>query len=303
MTTATARDDARSSAWVSFALLFSLWLIWGVSWPAMRIVFTELPVWQFRATTSLIGGTTLLLMGIGQGGGWRIPRKLWPALGTAALFNIAIWNICVGYGLANIGAGHGAIVVYTMPVWTALLSALVLHERLTARKLLALAMGIAGVLLLLFANLGDLGGRPVGIAFMLGASFAWAFGTIAVKRVAWPANMSALAGWQLLIGAVPLAIVAAFAEKFTLDQMSERAALASVYVVLGALVGGYWLWFRIVDRMPASIAAIGTLMVPVIGVVSGALILAEPFGWREGAALVLVLSAIGLVVFAPRGRG
>lgn len=300
MSTAAERSPAAAATLTNFVLLFSLWLVWGLSWPAMRIVFTELPVWQFRAVTSVIGGVTLLAMGIGGRGGWRIPRPLWPALCTAALFNIATWNICVGYGLANIGAGQGAIIVYTMPVWTAVLSALVLHERMTARKVLALALGIAGVLLLLSANLGAIGGRPVGIAFMFGASLAWAIGTIAVKRAVWPTNMSALAGWQLLIGAVPLAIVAVFAEKFTLDQMSERAAWASLYVVLGALVGGYSLWFRIVDRMPASIAAIGTLMVPVIGVISGALILGEVLGWREIAALALVLSAIGLVVFAPR---
>jgi drug/metabolite transporter (DMT)-like permease len=300
MTAATGVGGARSAAWVSFALLITLWLVWGVSWPAMRIVFLELQVWQFRAVTSLIGGTILLLLAVWSPGGWRIPRALWPSLALAAFFNIIAWNAFIGYGLHLIGAGHGAIVCYTMPVWTAILSAIFLHEAMTPRKVLALVLGIGGVSLLVLANLGTLGGSPFGVALVFGAAVSWAIGTIIVKRVAWPANMSALAGWQILMGVPVFIVLSALFEHFTLFQMSGRAFAASLYVLLGGMVGGYFLWFRIVDRMPASIAAIGTLMVPVIGVISGALVLGETLTWREGAALVLVLAAIGLVVFAPR---
>lgn len=291
---------ATPSALTSLMLLVTLWVVWGVSWPAMRIVFLELPLWQFRATVSLLAGATLLVMAAWSPGGWRIPRRLWPPLLLASLFNIIIWSAFIGYGLGLIGAGHGAIVCYTMPIWTALLSAVVLQEPLTPRKILALALGIGGVSLLIAANLSTLGGSPFGVALVLGAALCWAVGTVIVKRVAWPASMSALAGWQLVLGAPAFLVLAILFEDFTLHRMSGPAAISSLYTLLGGMIGGYFLWFRIVDRMPASIAAIGTLMVPVFGVISGAVVLGEALGWREAAALVLVLAAIGLVVFAPR---
>ena len=135
---------------------------------------------------------------------------------------------------------------------------------------------------------------------MLGAAVSWAIGTIFVKRVAWTANMSALAGWQLVLGVPFFILLSAAFETFELHRIDGPTLIAALYTLLGGMVGGYFLWFRIVDRMPASIAAIGTLMVPVIGVISGAVVLGEALTWREGGALVLVLAAIGLVVFAPR---
>ena len=291
---------APPSALTNFAMLFALWVIWGVSWPGMRVVFMEVPVWQFRAVTSLIGGAVLVAMAVWSPGGWRVARPLWPSLVLASLFNIIVWNAFIGYGLALIGAGHGAILCYTMPVWTAILSAIVLHEPMTRRKVIALLLGIAGVFILVLANLGMLGGSPLGVGLMFGSAVSWAIGTIVVKRVSWSASMSALAGWQLLLGAPVFVVLSLLFEDFTMHQMSNQALAGSLYTLIGGMIGGYFLWFRIVDRMPASIAAIGTLMVPVVGVISGAVVLGEALGWREAVALVLVLAAIGLVVFAPR---
>ncbi|HUT51367.1 MAG TPA: DMT family transporter [Alphaproteobacteria bacterium] len=278
-------------------LLIGLWLVWGTSWPAMRMVFTEVPVWQFRAVTCAISGIALLAIALATGERWRVPWRHWGVLIAAAIFNMVIWQICVGYGLSMLGAGHGAIITYTLPIWTAAISVLVLKERLTWRKALAVALGAAGVLVLLSSDFAAIGTSPLGAAYLLAAAIGWAIGTIIVKRVAWTVGMYTLAGWQLLISCVPMTAIALAAEPFMLHQIRGDTLWAALYVTFIALIAGYALWFKIVEHFPAIIASLGSLMVPVLGVASGALILGEPLGWIEGAALALVLTAISLVLF------
>lgn len=292
----------------SLIMLGFLWLVWGTSWPAMRIVFVELPVWQFRTFTCAGAGIVLLGLGFLQDRTrWKAPRRIWPRLIVAALLNMTCWHVLTGFGLQIIGAGHAAIVCYTLPVWTALLGGLFLGERISARLLVAIVLGIAGVVVLLsagFNGFGDWlqGERPLGFAFVFMAAIAWAGGTLVVKHYDWGVSMSALAGWQLLIGLVPISLIAAASEPFVLHRASVEATLAGLYVLFVAMVMGYALWFRVVQVMPATVASISTLMIPVIGVTSGAIILGEPFGWRELLALALVLSAIALVHFFPARR-
>ena len=138
-------------------------------------------------------------------------------------------------------------------------------------------------------------------AFILGAAISWAIGTIIVKRVLWTTDLYALAGWQLLIGLVPIAVIAFATERFTMHEASPQAIWAGLYVVFVGLIAGYALWFKIIEILPVTIASIGALMIPVIGVASGALVLGEPITWIEGLALALVLSAVSLVLFRKSG--
>ncbi|MDE0703693.1 MAG: DMT family transporter [Rhodospirillaceae bacterium] len=305
------------------ALVF-LWLVWGTSWPAMRTVFLELPVWQFRALTCAVAGAVLLALGILEDRTrWKAPRRIWPRLVVAAILNMTCWHVLTGFALQIVGAGHAAIVCYTLPVWTALLGGLFFGERIGVRVAVAIALGVAGVAVLLAAGLGASGGWPaagflpgdvfrdgvfrderaLGFAFVLLAAVTWAGGTLVVKHYEWGVSMNALAGWQLLIGLVPISLIAAVSEPFVLHRASTEAALAGLYVLFVGMVMGYALWFRVVRAMPATVASIGALMIPVIGVASGAILLGEPFGWHELLALALVLSAIALVLFVPAGRG
>jgi drug/metabolite transporter (DMT)-like permease len=292
----TARaHPARDWIWLGL-----LWLVWGTSWPAMRAVFLEMPVWQFRAITCLIGGAALLLIAHLAGGTLRVPPRQWVALAAASLFNIIVWHVATGYGLLRVGAGHAAVICYTMPVWTALLSTVFLHERLSARILIALVLGMGGVAVLLSYDFAGLIDRPAGYLFVLAAAFGWAFGTIVVKRVRWQVGMTALAGWQLLLASVPIGIIAIATERFALHEASLRAYIGATHVLFLGVIAGYALWFRVVDRFPASVGSIGTLVIPVVGVATGALFLGEAVGWREITALALVLSAVALALFAPR---
>jgi drug/metabolite transporter (DMT)-like permease len=179
------------------------------------------------------------------------------------------------------------------------LSALFLKERLTARVFAGLVLGMSGVAVLASHDFVALGSNPLGLAFVLAAAMSWGVGTVLIKRRRWSAGMNALAGWQLLMAGVPIGLIALLTERFALDGASNAALLSAAYVLVFGVVVGYALWFKVVSLFPATIASIGALVIPVIGMASSAILLGEPIGWREVAALVLVLSAVALVVFRP----
>src|SRR6185295_18338481 len=109
----------------------------------------------------------------------------------------------------------------------------------------------------------------------------------------------ALAGWQLLMASLPITVMALATESFTLHRASNAALISGVYILVVGVILGYAVWFKVVSLFPATVASIGSLVTPVIGMLSSAILLSEPLGWREGAALALVLSAVAIVIFKP----
>lgn len=282
-------------------VLATLWLIWGTSWPAMRLVFLEMPVWQFRAVTGFIGGGALLLIAMAAKGRWLLPRHQWGWLAASAFFNITLWHVLVGYGLFYLGAGHAAILCYTMPIWTAILSVVVLKAHIGGRVVFALVLGMGGIAALLSSDFAALGTNPLGAVFVIGAAMGWSVGTLIFKRIDWGANLYALAAWQLIIGVTPIAIIALIVEpRFVLLDASRESLLTTLYIIVFVLIAGYVLWFRVVQVFPPMVASIGALVTPMVGVASGVVILSEPFTWHEALALILVLLAVGLVIFQKK---
>ena len=280
-------------------LLGAITVFWGTNWVAIKIALAEIPVWQYRAFTSGLGGLALLGLALLGGHGLRVPRDVWRPLALGGLFNVTGWQILSGYGVRLLGSGQASVVSYTMPVWATLLGVLFLGERLTVRIVAALGLSIVGILALVSNSLEALGASPLGLLLMLGAAVSWAIGIIVQKRVDWPIPVVAVTGWQLLIGACPILLVALMSEPFRISQASDAVQWALLYTLLFPLIFCYYAWYKVVSLFPASIAAIGTVLIPVVGVISGALVLGEPVGWREITALLAVAAAIGLVLFEP----
>jgi drug/metabolite transporter (DMT)-like permease len=106
--------------------------------------------------------------------------------------------------------------------------------------------------------------------------------------------------WQLLLSALPVSLVALATEPLPeLAELSPQAMLACVYIILFPMSFCQWAYFKTIGLLPASVAAIGTLMIPVIGVYSSHLILDEPVGIYDIVALLMVLSGLVMVMLIP----
>lgn len=290
------------SAAASLALLAGLALMWGLNWPAMKVVLAELPVATFRSICCGFGGVALLALARASGELLEVPKQdRWPLL-WVSVFNITFWHVGTALGLTMIAASRASIIAFTMPVWAALLAALVLGERLTQAKLLGLVLGLAGLGILVAPDFGRFLSAPLGVLAVLGAAMSWALGTILMKRHRWSISVAQLSGWQLLVGGLPIFIATPFLDDpiAALAGLSARAALTLVFVLAVAMVFAQWTWVRLVRVLPASVAAIGSMAVPVVGVLSSALLIGETLGPAEFASLALVVAAIALVLVPRR---
>ena len=283
------------------ALVALLTLLWGVNWPLLKLALTGLPPFTLRAIGVTVGGAALLALAAASGQRVVPHRREAVALAAMALVNVTLWQMLSAWGVERVASGRAAILAYTMPVWSVALGALFLKEPVDRPRVLGLALGMAGMALLV----GDdalvpgldpgIGRGATGALLMVAASLSWAVGTVIAKGFPWSVSLSAMVGWQLIGAAPPLIAGALILEPARWAMPGWGPLLAAGYTVIVATIVCHWLWFRILELFPAGIAAISVLMIPVVGLLSGALLLGEPLGWLEAAALVLVLGALAAV--------
>jgi drug/metabolite transporter (DMT)-like permease len=280
-------------------LVFILTLVWGTNWPLFPIAVREVSVWTFRAVSLAGAGVALLAFARMRGQSLRIPRAHWGTVLAASLTYLVIWNLASTYAAILIPSGQAAILGFTMPLWGALIAWAFLGQRPTGRVLLALAIGGLGVLLLIVNGIGAYSKAPLGFALGLLAGLGWAAGTVILKHRPIPASPLVLTGWQLLVAAVPLAIGAfAFAEGQWF-MPSPTSLLVIAYITLIPMAIGNAAWFAIVGLLPANVAGLSAVMVPVVAMISGALVHREPLGPIQWASMVCCAVGVGLALLKP----
>jgi drug/metabolite transporter (DMT)-like permease len=150
---------------------------------------------------------------------------------------------------------------------------------------------------------------PAGTVLMVGAAMSWAIGTVLTKARRWNIATTVLTGWQLVLGGVPI-VLGALARLGAaggtgpvsqLTSLSAGAVLGTAYATFVGVIFCHWAWFRLVAILPPAVAAIGTLGIPVVGLLASALVLGEPVGSAEIAALILVVSGLAILIGGLRG--
>ena len=280
-------------------VLVALTLGWGFNWPMMKLALSELPVFSFRSICLLGGAAGLFAIAAYARLPLRVPRGQWSRLLPIALFNITVWNVCIAYGIGYMTSGRAAILAFTMPLWGVLLSAWLLKERITARRILGVGLGMGAMLLLLSVELRAVQAAPKGTLLMLSGALSWAVGTVIMKRYPVDLPVTSLTAWQLLLGGIPIYAGALAFDLHSLHPLTLWPAVAVAYNVLVAFVFCYWAWYKIVTSVPVGVSSLSTLMIPVVGVFSGMLVLAERPHWQDFAALGLVLLALATVMLPP----
>lgn len=295
-----AGAHALSHAWVPMAILA---LIWGCNWPVLKLGVTEIPPLTFRALTLPFAAVGMLAIARASGESVAIPRAWWPKVAALAFFNIAGWNGLVLFGLQQLPAGRTAILAYTMPVWATLVGMLVLHEPLGRRKAFGLAVGMAGMALLLGEDLALLQRSPFGASMIVGAAIFWSIGTVLLRKWKPPIAQNTLSGWMMLVGVLPLVVVAPFLDDegiARLARVSWHAWFAIGYNILLAGMLAHWAWFTLARTLPVAVSGLASLPVPVVGVFAGMIVLGERPGLAEWLALAFVLASLAAVLWPAR---
>jgi drug/metabolite transporter (DMT)-like permease len=274
-------------------------LSWGFNWPAVKLALNEMPIWSMRAVGLTVGSLLLLALARLSGRSLRVDGRQWPALLLAGLLNVTVFNVLTAVAQTLMPTSRAVILAYTMPLWTALLARLFLGERLPPRRRIALGLGAAGLAAVL-APLGSELGTPAlqaAVAAILGAAIAWAAGTIVMKRAGFTSDPVVSTAWQLAIGAVSVWLGAVAFEASALATFAfwPRSGSGWAGLAYNSVIGialSYFLWFGMVARLSASTAAIGVLLVPVVGVTASMALIGERPSPADAVGFVLIMAAV-----------
>jgi drug/metabolite transporter (DMT)-like permease len=281
-------------------MLVVLSFVWGTTWPAMRIALIEIPPFSMRVVSLGLGAAALLAVVKLQGRSFALARwRDWGHVIVAGILNIIGFTMLSAFALLLAATSRVTILAYTMPIWAALFAWLVLGERFSRAKVIALALCFAGMVVLIYPLASS--GIPLGLVLAVGTGVAWAAGTVYLKWAQIRGDVAAVAAWQLVVGFVIVTVCLPFVEGgLHVTQAHLPAWIGMIYTGVVGSAFAYFLWFSIVGKLPAMTASLGLLSVPLIGVIATAIVLGERPTAFDMMGFVLIFAASVCVMLPSR---
>jgi drug/metabolite transporter (DMT)-like permease len=284
--------------------VLGLTLITSVCFVSIKAGLAHAPPLYFGGLRAMIGGFSLLLLARAVGRPLFPARGLW--LGTLVL---ALTTTTITYGgmflsPGRTGAGIASVLGNVQPLVTVVLAAILLNERVTGAKAVALLLGLSGVALVAYPGFQASGaGFGVGSLLALSASAGAATGSVIAKRLELRAELLAVTGWQFVLGSAPLLAAAAVLEP--VERVTWTVEFITILLFL-ALVGTAFTtaaWFWLLERDDVGRLSLILFVIPVLGLVLAMAIFGERI--TPGQTLGALLIAVGTlaVLRAARGAG
>ncbi|MGH8174570.1 MAG: DMT family transporter [Rhodanobacteraceae bacterium] len=288
--------SARKNALIALALLT---LIWSYNWIVMKQVLRYSGPFEFSALRYAFGTCVLFAALLVRRESLRPPPLVQTAL--IGIAQTTGFQALAQLALVQGGAGKTALLAYTMPFWVVLLAWALLAERPGARQWLGLGVAALGLVLIIEPWLG-LGGARSAIYAITGG-ICWAIGVVLSKRLFQRGGIGALSltAWQMLIGTLFLIAIAWFVPEREIEWSPWFIGALVYNAVLSS--GLAWLmWSYVVERLPANIAGLSSLVIPIAGIGFAWALLGERPSAIEGAGIALIGSALAIVSLrrAPR---
>ncbi len=285
-----------------WAILAALALIWGGAFFLIGVAVRHVPPFTYvLMRLTLAAGAMWAVLA------WRreplaLPREAWGAIFLLALLNNALPFTLFGWAQTHIASGLASILNATTPIWGVIVAHLfTADEKITPRKLAGVAVGFAGVAVMIGPGLlSTLGGGVLAELACVVAALAYALAGVWARRFkAMGVSPFSVTTGQLTVGAVMMLPVALIGDRpwtMALPPLQAWAAIAALAVVCTAL--GYVLYFRLIDRAGATNALLVTLLVPPTAILLGVLFLGEVIAPHDFAGLALI--ALGLAAIDGR---
>lgn len=277
--------------------LLVLGSVWGSSYLFIKVAVAEIP------TLTLVGGrlllaavilwTLLLVLGHSIPRGW----KLWRAYAFMGFFSGALPYSLIAWGETTIPSGLAALLQATMPLFTVILAHfLARDERLSAVKVLGVIVGLVGVGVLMLPDLRQgASANVLGQLAIVGSSVSYAAATVFARNELSKEPALVSTTGQITMGAVfmlPLSLL--LDRPFDLSPSLPVLASWLGLVILGTVVA-YVIYYALIERASATFVSTVTYIIPVNGLILGALVLAEPMNLNVWLSLGLILVGVLMV--------
>jgi len=281
------------------SLLVLLVMVWGASWPVVKIGVSAMPpVWfacvrYFVATVCAFGFVAVR-------GELRRPSAAdWRLVAVSGILQMATYSALTAVALTRLPPGRASVLAFSTPLWVAPLSAWWLDEHLSWRGLAGVGMGLVGVLIIVTPALqhGELS-QLASYGLLLCAAAAWAVSIVFVRFHRFQTSALALAPWQMLVAVLLLLPLATFLEG-AWPRISMRAMIALFYVGPIATAFAYWAAVEVGRVVRATTMSMALLAVPGLGLVLSAIALHESVSLSLELGILLIGAGIWVVTNPP----
>ena len=287
--------DGRSFVTVWIALGF-LWLAWGYNFLVIKITLPYVGPFQFALLRTWLSFVALAIW-LAYVGRLRWPKENGGLLAMLGLLQTGGFTGFTYLALVSGGTGKTALLAFTNPLWATLVAWYVLAERPRRSQLIAVGMAVVGILLVVqwWTGTSSLQSN----LFALGAGISLGSSSIVIKKLQQrgETDLIHITAWQMLFGSLPLLLAVILVSERPLIVNSIFAFGLAYNVVTTAV--GWPLWAYILKKMPAGVANMNTLVIPIVGLYTGWWHLGERWSDADLLGIALVLMSLMMVWVAP----
>jgi drug/metabolite transporter (DMT)-like permease len=295
-------DAPRPTRTAIFMLLGAAVLILGLNWPIMAFTLESVtPIWMAAARVSG-AAVVMFLVGLGRRSLVTPPRPDVPMVISVAIFRLSAVMVLVFFALRLVPSGRASVLVWTTSLWTVPLAAVFLRERMTTRKWTGLGIGVAGIVLLseIWRNDWEDTSVIVGTGLLLLAAITSAATAVHIRRHKWTIDPLQAAPWQLAGAAIPLVTLGLIVDGP--PTWTWTLGLVGALLYQAVLASGLAFWAQIVVLRNLSAVTTNLTMtgVPVLGVVSSAVVLDEPITFSLAVGMALIITGVVVNLLGDR---
>ena len=274
---------------------------WGIGWPVNRAILYHLPPLSTVAIRSAIAVVALFAIAGTQRRLALPDRQDWPVVLSISLLHMTGYAVLVSVGLLFVPVGRSIVLAYTTPLWVTPGAAFFLAERLTARRVAGVVLGLAG-LAVMFNPLGfDWRDRQAltGNAVLLLAALLWAASILHIRAHRWKAAPFDLIPWEMALATSVLLVMALAIDGWPRVEWTPNLIWLLLYSALPGTALAFWAAAVASRNLPAVTTSLGLLAAPVIGIAASAVTLREAPTLTLGVAVAMIIGGIALGTVAP----
>lgn len=274
--------------------LILVMVLGAICFPLITVGLDSAPHLGFAAMRAFLAGVALLVVGTALRRPFPSDRNAWGILGVVGIGATTLGFLGMFHAAEYVSPGIATVIASTQPLLAAVLAHFLLQERLDTRSKAGLLLGFLGVVLITAPNMlpGISGDYIKGIAYIVLSALGITVANVAMKRLAGRVDGLMGMGIQLVLGAIPLAVLAMATEGPGRIQWSlQFGAVLIVLALLGTSVV-FWLWFSVLEAVELSRANAFSFLIPIFGLAIGAGLFGETIGWTSAIGVMLTIVGI-----------
>ena len=291
-----AAGDDHASRRAGLAALITVIVCWGLTWPVNKVLLEDLsPAWMM-ALRSAIATVGLFAIALARGRLVVPPRADLPVVLSITLLHMVGFGVLAAWGLRLVPTGRSVVLAYTTPLWVVPGAWLFLGERLTARRIIGVSVGLIGLITLFNPTAFDWTSRNaiLGNGAILIAALLWAASILHIRGHRWRATPLDLVPWEMLLATAIVTPLAYALDGAPAPIWSGRLVALLLYAGIPGTAVAYWATALASRNLPAVTTALGLLATPVLSVVVATLWLGEPLTVALVVAIVLILGGVAI---------